>query len=120
MTDHHLTLGKQAEAIACRFLQQQGLIHKESNYRCKQGEIDLVMLQGQTLVFVEVRYRKSTRFGTAAETIDLRKQRKLILAARHYLSCRRKQQSACRFDVISMTGPIESASIDWIEHAFIS
>jgi putative endonuclease len=116
----HLTAGKQAENMACQFLQEKGLMHKESNYRCKQGEIDLVMMDGKTLVFVEVRYRKSSLFGTAAETIDTRKQHKLILTAQHYLSARGKHHSASRFDVISMQGSIKSVHIEWIQHAFIS
>jgi len=115
-----ITVGKQAEHIACQFLQDKGLIHKASNYRCKQGEIDLIMMDGGTLVFVEVRYRKSSLFGTAAETIDTRKQHKLILTAQHYLSAKGKHHSASRFDVISMQGSINSAHIEWIQHAFIS
>lgn len=120
MATSHLSLGKQAEALACEYLKDQGLRHQESNYRCKQGEIDLIMLHADTLVFVEVRYRKSSLYGCPAETVDQRKQHKLILAARHYLASRRRQRSACRFDVISLQGPLNIAQIDWIQHAFIS
>lgn len=117
---HHLTSGQQAEQQACAYLLDKGLTHKESNYRCTLGEIDLVMMDNNTLVFVEVRYRKSCAFGSPAETIDTHKQHKLILTAQHYLSVKRKHHSACRFDIISLHGSIHSAKIEWIEHAFIS
>ena len=120
MTMDRKTVGQQAENIACQFLQEKGLIHKESNYRCKQGEIDLIMMDDRTLVFIEVRYRKSSLFGTAAETIDTHKQHKLILTAQHYLSAKGKHHSASRFDVISIQGSLNSDHIEWIQHAFIS
>jgi len=115
-----IALGKLTESLACEHLQTQGLKLKESNYRCKQGEIDLVMQDGHTLVFVEVRYRKSQQYGTAAESIDRRKQNKLLLCAKHYLSTHKKLNHACRFDVISMNGPLHTVNIDWIPDAFIS
>jgi putative endonuclease len=115
-----IAIGKQTEQLACRYLQKNGLTHKESNYRCRQGEIDLVMEDGNTLVFVEVRYRKSSRFGSAAESIDNRKQNKLALCAKHYLAARNKLNQSCRFDVISMNGPLAAIRIEWIPNAFIT
>jgi len=84
------------------------------NYRCRRGEIDLVMREAGTLVFVEVRFRSSTRFGTPAETVDIRKQRRLAAAAAHYLQ-RHPTNLPCRFDVIAVSG---TNQIDWIRDAF--
>ena len=110
--------GTQAEQIACAHLQTQGLKSITNNFRCKLGEIDLIMLDHDYLVFVEVRYRKSTFFGTGAETVDIRKQSKLIRTAQIYLQQQRKNHYPCRFDVISITGPLPIARIDWIKNAF--
>ena len=74
--------GKLAEKKACDYLQQQGLKLIEKNYYCRSGEIDLIMLDKQELVFIEVRYRKSRTFGSAAESIDARKRNKIIDDAR--------------------------------------
>ncbi len=115
-----IAIGKHTEQLARDYLQQHGLTHKESNYRCRQGEIDLVMEDHQTLVFVEVRYRKSQHFGSAAESIDSRKQSKLVQSAKHYLTVRKKLNQACRFDVISLNGPLTAIKIDWIKNAFMS
>jgi len=110
--------GTHAEQIACSHLQTQGLKSITNNFRCKLGEIDLIMRDRDYLVFIEVRYRKSTFFGTGAETIDLRKQSKLIRTAQLYLQQHHKNHYPCRFDVISITGPLPEAQIDWIKNAF--
>jgi len=102
------------EGNACAFLQRQGLRLVDRNYRCRRGEIDLIMLDSDTLVFVEVRYRQSSRFGTAAETVGARKQASLSAAASHYLAHRRTQLP-CRFDVIGIDG---NQRIEWIQNAF--
>ena len=87
------------------------------NYRCRQGEIDLVLQDRDTLVFVEVRYRRQSAFGSAAESVDSRKQARLVACARHYLTTRRQAGSrCCRFDVVAIDGPDES--ITWIRNAF--
>lgn len=113
----HNEAGRRAELAACRYLQQQGLTLVEGNYRCGSGEIDLVMRDGQTLVFVEVRYRRSVRFGSAAESVDGRKQGKLLAAAAHYLQTHPKAaRRACRFDVVALAG--QQTDIDWIRDAF--
>lgn len=100
-----LATGQESERLAEQFLQSQGLTLVERNYRCKAGEIDLIMRDDEHLVFVEVRFRKSGRFGSASETIDSRKQQKVIRAAEHYLQARwRGSLPACRFDVIAIQG----------------
>jgi putative endonuclease len=105
------------EREAERYLQDQGLRSLASNYRCRQGEIDLIMQQGNTLVFVEVRYRSSPSFGSAAESITRSKQKKIIAAARHYISSRHSQEPACRFDVVAIAGG-SGRRVDWIRDAF--
>ena len=110
--------GQAAEALACRHLQAHGLVLVERNYRCRGGEIDLVMRDGDCLVFVEVRLRRSDRYGGGAESIDGRKQRRLILAASHYLQARRLWNHATRFDVVILSGADTAPGIQWIPGAF--
>ncbi len=110
--------GRAAEARACHHLQARGLVLVERNYRCKGGEIDLVMRDGDCLVFVEVRLRRSSRYGTGAESIDRHKQRRLLHAASHYLQARRLWNQATRFDVVTLSGEGPTLAIQWIHGAF--
>lgn len=106
--------GALAEEQALRFLLGQGLHLQERNYICRLGEIDLILRDGATLVFVEVRMRSSGSFGGAAESITLRKRARLLAAARHYL-IRERATPACRFDAVL----IESDGAPrWIKDAF--
>ena len=110
--------GAKAEKAAQQHLQQQGLQHLENNYRCRTGEIDLIMQDGKTLVFVEVRYRKSTRFGSPAESVTATKQQRIISTANHYLQSRQgKKLPPCRFDMVAIAGK-ELQNIQWIKDAF--
>lgn len=108
--------GSDAEQIAVSYLLRQGLVLVERNYRCRFGEIDLIMYEGKTVVFVEVRMRASDAFGGAAASITSAKQAKLLRAARHYLSGL-KNVPSCRFDAVLMTGA-HSPRIEWIRNAF--
>ncbi|HKJ23166.1 MAG TPA: YraN family protein [Gammaproteobacteria bacterium] len=111
--------GRLAEEFACRFLQRRGLELLARNYYCRRGEIDLVMNDSGCIVFVEVRYRGNPRFGTAAETVDRRKQARLIAAAQHYLQRHRAAAGApCRFDVISVSPASSAQPLQWIRDAF--
>jgi len=115
----HLQQGEAAEALARDHLQHQGLKLLQQNYRCRGGEIDLVMEHGDSTVFVEVRYRRSTHFGSGAESVDYRKQQKLIHAANHYLQQNPKRANKpARFDVISIHMQGDTPSVDWIRDAF--
>ncbi len=105
--------GAEAEARAAQYLERQGLRLVERNYRCRQGEIDLVMREGATLVFVEVRSRARGGFGGAAASITVAKQARLIHAARHYLASR-GVDAPCRFDAVL----IEGGRLEWLRHAF--
>lgn len=107
--------GEAAEALAAAFLTAQGLTITERNYRCRFGEIDLVARDGATLVFVEVRQRRSDDFGTPAESITSRKRVRLLAAARHYLA-RCRGTPPCRFDAVLLCG--EPPRIEWLRNAF--
>jgi len=111
-------IGQQAEQWANNYLQQQGLELITKNYSCRRGEIDLIMQDKQTLVFVEVRYRKSSAFGSALESVDHKKQAKLIFTAQHYLQQQASSFMAYRFDVIAITHEKNQPSITWVQDAF--
>lgn len=108
-------IGREKERLAEQFLIGQGLTLLKRNHRCRLGEIDLVMRDAGTLVFVEVRFRRSLSHGTPAETVGPRKQQRLVKAARHYLQASRSMLP-CRFDVVAISGPDQ---IHWIRHAFV-
>ncbi len=111
--------GKQAEAYACEYLQAQGLTLVERNYLCRRGEIDLVMQDKRSSVFVEARYRRNDRLGSSAESVDWRKETKLLATAEHYLQQHPEAaQSVCRFDVVALTTENGQQTIDWIIDAF--
>ena len=115
----HLRKGKTAESQALTFLESKGLSLIERNFRCRCGEIDLIMLHDQDLVFVEVRYRRKDSFGGAVESIDSRKQRKIRMAAEAYLQQNETLMcKGCRFDVLAIDGEEERSSIQWISDAF--
>jgi len=104
--------GDAAERQALHYLQRQGLTLLTCNFRCKGGEIDLVMQERGTLVFVEVRKRADRRYGGAAASVTPRKQARLIIAAQVFLQ-RYRTPPPCRFDVIAIDG----AEIDWLKNA---
>lgn len=108
--------GSDAEHLAALFLQRHRLILLEKNYRCRFGEIDLIMRDGTTLVFVEVKMRSYHSFGGAAASITVAKQAKLIRTARHYLA-RFNTMPACRFDAVLLTGT-DNQNVEWIRNAF--
>ncbi|MDT8363696.1 MAG: YraN family protein [Nitrosomonas sp.] len=106
--------GRDAEKQAELFLSQHALRLIVRNYRCRFGEIDLIMQDGNTLVFIEVRMRNSDRYGGAAASITVTKQAKIIQTAKHYIS-RQDYDMPCRFDAILISGNRE---IEWIQNAF--
>jgi putative endonuclease len=110
----HLLRGDAAEEKARQFLIGKGLVPVSRNFRCKQGELDLIMRDGKILVIVEVRFRKSGRYGGAAESITRAKQSRIIAATQVYLT-QQKLDCPVRFDVVAITG---NGGIDWIPHAF--
>lgn len=99
----HLALGESGEDLACAALERRGYAVLERRYRTRAGEIDVVALDGAVLVFVEVKTRRSVRFGHPAEAVTPAKRRRLAQMAADYLARRRPRCSACRFDVIAVT-----------------
>lgn len=110
----HLQRGQNSEQLACNFLQAHGLKLLHKNYRLRTGEIDLIMRDDMTIVFIEVRYRKNDNYGGALFSIDQRKQGRIIRTAQHYLQYRAPDTQA-RFDVIAIEGDND---IQWIKNAF--
>lgn len=104
--------GDAGEDRALAYLEQQGLLLLQRNFRCKGGEIDLVMKDGSAIVFVEVRKRAPGRFGDAASSVGPRKQARLMIAAQVYLQSLRTVP-ACRFDIIAIDGE----RLNWIRNA---
>jgi putative endonuclease len=112
-------IGRRIEDAALLWLGERGLRLRERNYRCRGGEIDLVMQDGDCVVFVEVRYRSSARFGSPAETVDLRKRQRLLRAARYYLQTHPDAGRApARFDVVANRPGMPALEFEWIRNAF--
>lgn len=113
-------IGDAAEKVALSYLQSKGLMLIEKNFHTKMGEIDLIMKDGDELVFVEVRMRNNTHYGDGAATVDTRKQRKICLTALAYLQRKKLDEHFCRFDVVSIqhqSAP-DNSQVNWIKHAF--
>lgn len=106
--------GLRAERLACTFLQRRGLRLIERNYRCRRGEIDLIMQDDGQLVFVEVRYRQSQAYGGPLASVDHKKKGKLIACALHYLQAS-DLQGETRFDVVGIAA---DDRIEWVQNAF--
>jgi putative endonuclease len=111
------TIGKKAENQACLYLQQQGLQLVARNFSCLLGEIDLIMRDQDMLVFIEVRMRSHAGFMRPNETIDHRKQKKIIKTAIYYLQQQKlTSKMTCRFDVVAIEQ--KNNQLQWIKRAF--
>lgn len=111
--------GAAVEAAARDHLSNAGLRLLAANAAARHGELDLVMLDGATVVFVEVRYRANPRFGGGAASIDAGKRRRLVLAAQQFLATHRAHREApCRFDVVEASGDPSMPRLHWIRDAF--
>ncbi len=114
-------IGNQAEAIALDYLSGQGMQLIEQNYLTPLGEIDIIMLDkvDNELVFVEVRYRNNTEFGSASETVNYKKQVKITKTAQQYLQHQQQYENfTCRFDVVGVESNLKYPKINWIKNAF--
>lgn len=120
MTVRRKKLGSKGEEVACQYLTKHGYRLLSRNYSCGLGEIDIVALDGEYLVFVEVRSKSSAGFGPALESITRRKQFRLRQLAWYYLKAEGKTGSDCRFDVIAVEfdGKGKVKRLDHIENAF--
>lgn len=111
-------IGAAHEDAAARHLERAGLSVLARNVTCRVGEIDIVLRDRELLVFAEVRYRRDADFGSAFESVDARKQRRLVAAARWYLGANPQlAETPCRFDVIAVTGAAPYR-IEWLRDAF--
>ncbi len=120
--------GSEIEKMAALHLQSHGVEILQQNFQCKMGEIDIIGKHKNELVFIEVRYRKNTFFGTPAESVTFSKQQKLTRTAQYYLNGHREFRSLpCRFDVIAVTDQSNKPYslpgkpyLEWIQNAFDS
>ena len=116
--------GRESEAWALQHLRARGLELITANFNCKAGEIDLIMrhrskIQPAILVFVEVRYRKTSKFGGAAASVGFKKQQRLRRAAQFFYATHRSFTAwPSRFDVVAITGPPDNLQIAWLQSAF--
>lgn len=125
-------IGQLAEKLSCYYLEQQGLILQHQNFHSRYGEIDLIMRDGNDVCFIEVRARKYHAYGTALDTVDIRKQQKIIQTAHYYLQMYPdNEQLTGRFDVIvleyadakvwqsiSMQTQLQQIDLQWIQDAY--
>lgn len=118
-THNRKEAGDRGEQLALRHLQAAGLKLLLQNYRCRMGEIDLIMRDGDTLALIEVRYRSETQFGGAAASVNKSKQQRLIRAAQHLLQNHAAYRHyRARFDLVAIDGDDSAARITWIKDAF--
>lgn len=104
-----------SEDFALTFLQRRGLKLICRNYQIRQGEIDLILRDNELIIFLEVRYRASDRFGRPEETINVAKRNRLRRTAEHFLACHKNLSAQpCRFDVLAILGPRENPVSNWI------
>jgi putative endonuclease len=110
--------GQWAEDQARAHLERHGLRLLQRNFRCRLGELDLIMADGAVVVFVEVRFRSGSDFGAGFETVTRAKQRRLISAARAFLARHGSDRTPCRFDVVSVTQRNYAPDFLWVKDAF--
>jgi putative endonuclease len=110
-------IGQKTENLACQYLEKQGFKLLLRNYRCKMGEIDLIMQDNHYLVFIEVRYRSVSRYGSSLESINYAKQIKLIRTAEFYLLTTRSHTRHARFDVVAVDQLAGRYQIHYVKNA---
>lgn len=111
--------GQKAEQLAAKYLRKQGVRILDRNKRYACGELDIVASDGISHIFVEVKYRTSTEFGSASEMVSKGKQMKLVRAAKLWLQENDPSETkACRFDVIAINDSKSLDGIEWIKNAF--
>ncbi len=115
MTQNHAR-GAEGEGLALRFLQNEGYLLLEKNYRAQRCEIDLIMQDDETTVFVEVKARASMRFGLGREAVTKKKQQNLLIAATAYAADHGLLEASLRFDVIEVALP--AGDVTHIKNAF--
>ncbi len=118
-SERSTTIGNWAERRARAYLKRRGLKAVEHNYACKLGEIDVIARDGSTLVFVEVRFRRSSTHGTAAASVTKTKQQRIVKTASHFLLTHPEWSSfPTRFDVVAVARSNNRIQFEWIRNAF--
>lgn len=112
--------GDQYEQFALQYLQQQGLTLLEQHFRKGRWEIDLIMKEQDTLVFVEVKYRRQRNFGGAQYALSPSQINRLRSTAQYYLQLHhlKEHQTACRFDLLAVDGQGAAQQVSWLKNAF--
>lgn len=118
MNKEHISLGKIGEELAVAHLKKMKYKILERNYKCPLGEMDLVARDKNTLVFIEVKTRKTKDFGGPAAAVDLRKQRQLSKVALHYLNQKKLNNIPARFDVVAIELIGSTPQVEVIPNAF--
>jgi putative endonuclease len=118
MDMRRIRMGKLGEDLAVAYLQKAGYRILAQNYRCLYGEVDIIALDGDFIVFIEVKSRKSERFGQPQEAVGLEKQKKLSMIALHYLQQKRLENRNARFDVVAVKLLPDGTRIELIRNAF--
>jgi putative endonuclease len=118
VSEQRRTVGKAGEEAAVQYLLQRGYSILQRNYRCRFGEIDLIARDGGTLAFIEVKTRRSQRFGPAASAVTFEKQRHLIKASQMYMTQMKRAYELCRFDVVAVEMDAHGLRIELIKDAF--
>ncbi len=111
-------LGREGERVAERYLKKKGYALVERNYRCRGGEVDLIVLDRRVVVFVEVKTRTDHGFGTPLEAVEPRKQRRMILAAQLFLHQKKLHERDARFDVVGISWPGPEPVVEHVQNAF--
>jgi putative endonuclease len=111
-------LGREGERIAERYLKKKGYALVERNYRCRGGEVDLIVLDRRVVVFVEVKTRTDHGFGNPLEAVEPRKQRRMILAAQLFLHQKKLHERDARFDVVGISWPGTEPVVEHVQNAF--
>ncbi len=111
-------IGDEKEALALKFLQNRGLKLITKNFNTKMGEIDIIMRDKYQIIFIEVRYRKSSSYGSAAESVSFNKQQKIIRTSLYYMQkAGLYEKVPFRFDIIAINDD-PTCPIEWIKAAF--
>jgi len=110
--------GKKGESIAIKYLKKNGYTIVKQNYRSKYGEVDIIAKDKDTIVFVEVKARRSDRFGDPKWAVTYKKQQKISLAAINYLKVTNQSGAKARFDVIAISGDKDNLKIEIVKNAF--
>ena len=116
--DSRQLFGREGEKVAERYLKNKGYTVVERNYRCRGGEVDLIVLDRRVIVFVEVKTRSDHGFGNPLEAVEPRKQRRMIHAAQLFLHQKKLHQRDARFDVVGISWPGGDPVIEHVRNAF--